>query len=80
MDLPQILGWNVRELRKRRGISQEELALDADMKRSYVSDMERGKRNPTIKAIARLATALDVLPEDLVRLPNGETWPTPSKT
>jgi transcriptional regulator with XRE-family HTH domain len=67
MDLPQILGLNVRDWRKRRGMSQEELALDCGMKRSYVSDIERGTRNPSIKALARLATALQVEPEVLVR-------------
>jgi len=70
MDLPLILGRNVREWRKRRGMSQEELALECDMKRSYVSDIERGTRNPSIKALARLAIALKVEPEMLVRLKN----------
>jgi transcriptional regulator with XRE-family HTH domain len=67
MDLPQILGRNVRDWRKRRGMSQEELALEAEMKRSYVSDMERGTRNPSIKAVARLAAALKVEPDVLLR-------------
>lgn len=75
MDLPKILGRNVREARIRRGLSQEALALEADFKRSYISDMERGKRNPSIKAIARLAIALEVLPRDLVEIPTGESWP-----
>lgn len=73
MDLPQILGRNVREHRKRLGLSQERLALDADMKRSYVSDVERGTRNPSIKALARLAIALDVEPAILLTRP---TLPT----
>jgi transcriptional regulator with XRE-family HTH domain len=60
MDLPQILGRNVRDARQRLGISQEELAFRAEMKRSYVSDLERGTRNPSVKAIARLAGALEV--------------------
>ena len=68
MDLPQILGQNIRSWRKRSGMSQEELALDCGMKRSYVSDIERGTRNPTIKALARLADALEVEPEVLVRI------------
>jgi transcriptional regulator with XRE-family HTH domain len=69
MDLPQILGRNVRDLRKRRGMSQEELALETGMKRSYISDMERGTRNPSVKALARLASALEVAPEVLLRSP-----------
>jgi transcriptional regulator with XRE-family HTH domain len=48
-------------------MSQERLALDADMKRSYVSDLERGTRNPSVKAIARLASALGVEPWTLLR-------------
>jgi transcriptional regulator with XRE-family HTH domain len=68
MDLPKIMGRNVRVLRKAKGMSQEELALESDMKRSYVSDLERGTRNPSVKALGRLAAALGVEPEVLVRL------------
>jgi transcriptional regulator with XRE-family HTH domain len=68
MDLPQILGQNVREWRKKRDMSQEELAFACKMKRSYVSDLERGTRNPSIKALARLARALEVEPDALVRV------------
>jgi transcriptional regulator with XRE-family HTH domain len=66
MDLPRILGRNVRRERKRLGKSQEELALDAGMKRSYLSDLERGTRNPSVKAIGRLAVALGVAPSSLL--------------
>lgn len=66
MDLPKILGQNVREARRRAGMSQEQLAFEADMKRSYVSDLERGTRNPSLKAIGRLATALGVEPAELL--------------
>jgi transcriptional regulator with XRE-family HTH domain len=67
MDLPKILGRNVREWRKRRNMSQEELALETGMKRSYVSDIERGSRNPSVKAIARLASVLKVEADILLR-------------
>lgn len=72
MDLPHVLGRNVREARRRLGISQEELGFRADMKRSYVSDLERGTRNPTVKAIDRLATALNVSPSSLLVPPNAD--------
>jgi len=49
MDLMRLLGENVREARKRRHMSQEALALEADMKRSYLSELERGKRNPSAR-------------------------------
>lgn len=78
MDLPQILGRNVRAARIRRGMSQETLALEANMKRSYVSDLERGTRNPSVKAIGRLATALEVLPRDLLEVP-GEATSEPGR-
>lgn len=66
MDLVELLGRNVRDQRRRRGLSQEELAHDAGMKRSYLSDLERGTRNPTVRALGRIATALGIPPEDLL--------------
>lgn len=66
MDLVRLLGRNVREHRKRLGLSQEELAHEADMKRSYVSDLERGTRNPSVRALGRLAVALRVPAASLV--------------
>lgn len=66
MDLVQLLGENVRRLRKERGLSQEELAFQAGMKRSYLSDLERGTRNPTVRAMGRLADALKIEPPLLV--------------
>lgn len=62
MDLVQLLGANVRRQRKLKGMSQEELSLRADMKLSYVSDLERGTRNPSVRALGRLAEALGVEP------------------
>jgi transcriptional regulator with XRE-family HTH domain len=67
MELLEILGRNVREHRKRLGMSQEALALEADMKRSYLSDLERGVRNPSVKAVGRLARALGVEPSRLLQ-------------
>jgi transcriptional regulator with XRE-family HTH domain len=75
MDLVKLLGENVRAARKTRGLSQETLAFDADMKRSYLSELERGKRNPSVRALGRLATALNVEPADLLRKPSVEAEP-----
>lgn len=66
MELVRVLGRNVRKARKSKGLSQEQLAFEADMKRSYLSDLERGTRNPTVKAIERLALALGVDPAELL--------------
>lgn len=67
----QLLGVNVRRYRKLKGMSQERLALDAGMERSYVSDLERGQRNPSVRALGRLATALDVDPKTLLEVPKA---------
>ena len=62
MDVVQLLGVNVRHYRKLKDMTQERLALDAGMERSYVSDLERGMRNPSVRALGRLADALGIEP------------------
>lgn len=57
-DVRQILATNMRLARIAAGISQEELAHRAGIDRTYVSGIERGKRNPTITVVARFAEAL----------------------
>lgn len=66
MDVVQLLGANVRRCRKLRGMTQEQLALEVGMERSYVSDLERGTRNPSVRALGRLAEALKVEPKELL--------------
>ncbi|MGV9009958.1 helix-turn-helix domain-containing protein [Brevundimonas sp.] len=60
------MGKNVRALRKGASLSQEELAFRAGLKRTYLSDLERGTRNPSVKCLGRLAEALGVLPSRLL--------------
>lgn len=74
MDVVQRLGLKVRERRTALGLSQEELAFRAGMKRSYLSDLERGVRNPTVRALGRLATALGLEPWELLT-PVGSSMP-----
>ena len=66
MDVVQLLGVNVRHYRKLKGMTQEQLAVEAGMERSYVSDLERGTRNPSVMALGRLADALGVRPDALL--------------
>lgn len=47
-------------------MTQEQLALETEMERSYVSDLERGTRNPSVKALGRLAEALGIEPHMLL--------------
>ena len=66
MDVVQLLGVNVRHHRKLKGMTQDELAVAAGMERSYVSDIERGTRNPSVLALGRLAEALGIEPKVLL--------------
>jgi transcriptional regulator with XRE-family HTH domain len=62
MDIKAVVGRNVRRYRELKGISQEDLAFDADLHRTYVSGVERGVRNPTVLIVGKLANALGVAP------------------
>ena len=62
MDIRKRLGMNVRRLRKEKGLSQEELGFEAESNRTYVSDIERAIRNPTVTVVDRLAKVLGVTP------------------
>jgi transcriptional regulator with XRE-family HTH domain len=65
-DVRKIVGRNVRRLREEAGLSQEKLALEADLDRTYVSGVERGVRNPTVTVVARIAKALKTEPDKLL--------------
>lgn len=58
-------GNAIRELRKERGLSQEDLALEANINRSYFSGVERGVRNLSLANIVKVADALDLEVSDL---------------
>ncbi len=60
MDIRTRLGQNVRRLREAKGWSQEDYADRAGIHRTYVSDIERGRRNPTITVVEKLAEPLGV--------------------
>lgn len=60
MDVRRRVGINVRRFREGLGVSQEQLAFDAGLHRTYLSGVERGVRNPTVVVLERIATALSV--------------------
>ena len=66
MDIRQRLGDNVRKLRQDKGWSQEDYADRAGIHRTYVSDIERGARNPTATVIEKLARPFAILPGELL--------------
>lgn len=66
--LKESLSQNIKRLRKERGISQEKLALRAEIDRSYMSELERCLANPSIEALLRISNALEVTPSELLQL------------
>lgn len=62
-----VLGKNVHRLRRKKGLTQEELAFEAEIDLTYMGGIERGKRNPSLIVIARIAKALAVPPGRLLR-------------
>jgi transcriptional regulator with XRE-family HTH domain len=67
MDVRDRVGLNLQRLRREKGLSQEELADRASIHQTYLSGVERGKRNPSIAVLQRIAEALDTDIEDMVR-------------
>ncbi|MBN8698991.1 MAG: helix-turn-helix transcriptional regulator [Chitinophagales bacterium] len=60
MDIKLKIGQRIRELRKELGISQEALAYKAEVDRTYVTDVENGRRNVSVEILERLIKALDI--------------------
>lgn len=65
MKLRERVGLNVRNLRSYRGLSQEQLALAANIDRSYISEIELAKNSASIDVLERIADALKVDPKEL---------------
>ena len=66
MNVRERLGKNLRRLREARGWSQEAYADEAGIHRTYVSDIERAARNPTITVVEKLAVPLGVSVSELL--------------
>lgn len=62
----RLVGMNFARLRKEKGFTQERFAETSGFTQQYVSDLERGRRNPTVVTLFHLASALGVMPVDLV--------------
>lgn len=75
MNARQIIGWNIRKLRVAKGLSQERLAFEASVDRSYVGRVERGTENVTISTLEMLAVALDVTVSELFSMPEKDAEP-----
>ncbi len=60
MNINTQLGMRIRYLRKQKGWSIEDLALESDVNKNYLSDVERGTRNPTVSIVEKISNALGV--------------------
>ncbi len=65
-DIKTEVGRRLRDLREKRGWSQEEMGFQAGLHRNYVGGIERGERNVGVENLAKLAKALKIRPRDLL--------------
>jgi transcriptional regulator with XRE-family HTH domain len=70
-----LVAWNLRRLRVQRGLSQERLAYDAEVDRSYVGGLERREENPTVDILDRLANTLEVSITEFFKRPPKRAKP-----
>ena len=69
MDLREVFATNLRRLRHAKGLSQDDLAYEAEVSRSYLSQLEKGAFYASLKIVGKLATVLKVEPAELLKLP-----------
>lgn len=67
MDLREVFATNLRRLRNAKGMSQDELAYQAEISRSYISQLEKGSFHVSIKIIGKLAKTLGVEPDEFLK-------------
>lgn len=67
IDILSQLGRRIAYIRKSKRISQLELSIDSDISKSYLSDLECGRRNPSVMVLSRICAALEVTLEELFR-------------
>jgi transcriptional regulator with XRE-family HTH domain len=70
-----LVARNIRRLRVKAGFSQEILAVDAKIDRSYVSGLERGIENPTVAILEKIAKAVDAEIAEFFRVPGKNEGP-----
>lgn len=68
MDLREVFAINLRRLRHAKGLSQDDLAYEAEVSRSYLSQLEKGAFYASLRIVGRLAIALGVEPAELLKL------------
>ncbi len=69
MDLRDVFAANLRRLRHAKGLSQDDLAYEAKISRSYLSQIEKGAFHASLKIVGKIAKTLEVEPAELLKLP-----------
>ena len=70
MDLREVFAVNLRRLRNAKGVSQDDLAYEANVSRSYLSQLEKGTFYASLNVVGRLSAALGVEPAELLKMPS----------
>ena len=70
MDLRDVFAGNLRRLRHAKGLSQDDLAYEAEISRSYLSQLEKGSFYASLKIVGKVAAVLGVAPAELLKLPD----------
>lgn len=72
MDLLKNIGNEIISLRKSKGLSQEKLALNANIDRRYMSDIENGRRNISVEMLSKIAKALNTTGSEILKVAEKE--------
>ena len=68
MKIQNVFGRVVRQLRLKKGLTQEELGFESELRRTYISILELGQQQPTLTTIIKLSKALNIKPSKLIEL------------
>lgn len=71
MDINEFFGKKISEIRKEKGFSQEKLALEANIDRTYISDIEKGNRNISLEILDKLSKTLNIHISQIFKDYNG---------
>ncbi len=74
MTIEEAFGMALQDLRKARKLSQEQLGFESGYHRTYISQLERGRKSPSLKTIFQLAAALKTLPSKMVLRVEGSVF------
>lgn len=72
-ELIKLIGEQIRNIRKEKGMTQEALANECGFQYSYISDIERGERNISIETLEKIIGALDVIPAEIFNFTHATT-------